>query len=99
MFWGCIWPNGTDRLVLCEGTVNVVKNTAILQENFYQSTFSMFQEVDKQFIFQQDNAPAHLARKPKSTCMKLHETPTLQSQPKSLDWNIIESSGITLKTS
>ncbi len=70
--------------------MNTVKYIAILHDNLYQSTFLFLEEVDKQFIFQQDNAPAHSAKKTK-IYMKPRGIATLLLPPNSPDLNIIEN--------
>ena len=55
MVWGAIFINGASRLFIVEGTMNAVK--------YIETLNSHLKPRDKLYIFQQDSAPCHTARK------------------------------------
>ena len=67
------WPNRIGRLVRCHGQFKAVKCTEILQENLHQPVKHIFEGDKRPFIFQNDNAPPHRAKKTKIDT-KLRET-------------------------
>ncbi|KAF7685252.1 Transposable element Tcb1 transposase [Cucumispora dikerogammari] len=60
MVWGCISYERVGRIVLVDETMDSIRYARLLTENFFESASMM--ELGSNFIFQQDNAPAHTAR-------------------------------------
>lgn len=62
MVWGCMSGFGVGRLHRCIGTVRQDQYIQILQDSMLPSSSDLFGE-ENQFIFMQDNAPCHKAKK------------------------------------
>jgi len=66
MIWGCMAMTGVGRSQVVDGTINAVKYiSSILQPKMLPSARDLFGP-GSDYIFQQDSAPCHVARK----CMK-----------------------------
>lgn len=63
MVWGCMSAAGTGDVYLCEGRMNSIKYSAMLDEVLESSIYKLFDEEEPEYIFQQDNAPCHTSRK------------------------------------
>lgn len=67
MVWGCMSKSAVGRLHIIKGTVNADKYiTEILEKKVLQSAKDMFGEEaadSRDFVFQQDGAPCHTARR------------------------------------
>ena len=61
MVWGCIAASGIDRLKLVSGMMNGTKCIDVLENQMLPSARSLFSDDD--WIFQDDNAPCHRAKK------------------------------------
>jgi hypothetical protein len=66
--WGCIIFNGVGTLATVNGNINAAKYIEILEENLWPVIVRHYPE--ENYIFQDDNAPVHRARK----CAKLQNT-------------------------
>lgn len=62
MVWGCITSKGVGKLKFISGTVNAERYIAILEECLKPSIKDSFRRT-RNFIFQQDSAPCHTAKK------------------------------------
>lgn len=69
MVWGCMCYNGTGRLCIINGTVNAKKYISdILEKKMIPSARDLFlppnspNTMKPDFVFQQDNAPCHVAQ-------------------------------------
>ena len=62
MVWGAIGPKGGLRLICLEGKVNAKIYCDMLEKDFFKE---VEQDLPKDFVFQQDNAPIHVATKTK----------------------------------
>ncbi|KAF7670490.1 Transposable element Tcb1 transposase, partial [Cucumispora dikerogammari] len=60
MVWGCISYEGVSRIVLVDETMDSIRYARLLTENLFE--FASMMGLGSNFIFQQDNAPAHTAR-------------------------------------
>ena len=66
MIWGCMAMAGVGRIQVADGTINAVKYiSSILQPKMLPSARDLFGP-ESDYIFKQDSAPCHVARK----CMK-----------------------------
>lgn len=65
MVWGCFSARGMGQLHFVEGTVNAMKYEKILEEYLLPS-IPMLESTGGEFIFQQDGASCHTARRIKS---------------------------------
>ena len=64
MVWGCMAANGVGRLEVVSGMMNGTKYIDVLERKMLPSARSLFS--DNQWIFQDDNAPCHRARRSRS---------------------------------
>ena len=89
MCWGCVGFYGPGELVEVDGAINSERYIEVLRENLRQSVENIFGD-EQFFILQQDNAPAHTARR---TARWLEdEDITVMNWPAySPDLNIIEN--------
>ena len=68
MIWGCMAATGVGRLHVCQGTINGPKYLEILNVKMLSSACALFDpnitnpRVVPDFVFQQDNAPCHVAK-------------------------------------
>lgn len=93
MFWGCVSQHGRGPLVVIDGTVTAAKYEAILQEHY----IPYLQTLDgDEWVFQQDNAPAHTARRVQQFLQGQGIT-VLDWPPYSPDMNCIENVWAVLK--
>lgn len=61
MIWGCMSGLGVGKVYQCEGAMNQYQYLTVLEECMLMSGLVLFGKDD--FIFQQDNAPCHKARR------------------------------------
>ena len=87
LVWGCMSAEGVGNLHLIEGIMNHVMYIDILKQNLRSSAIKM--DIGNPFIFQQDNAPKHTARKAKECAPK-----QLHSPPQSPNMNPNENFGV-----
>lgn len=87
MVWGAICKNGGRYLQRISGKINAVAYQNLLENEIFGEDFSNLPE---NFIFQQDNAPAHAARTTQEF-FKRKEIAVLPWPPYSPDLNIIEN--------
>jgi hypothetical protein len=59
MFWGCIAYYGAGTLVAIDGNMNTDKYISVLDDNLWPVVVRHFS--DRPWIFQEDNAPCHVA--------------------------------------
>ena len=88
MLWGCFSWSSVGNLLLTNSTLNAEKYISLLTDNLDQSLLKM--ENSNNFIFQQDNAPIHKAKK----TIKYFEDSNielLEWPPQSPDLNPIEN--------
>lgn len=62
MIWGCFSQRGLGKLHFIKGTVNASEYIKILDNYLLPSITELFAE-NEEFIFQQDNAPCHTAKR------------------------------------
>lgn len=62
MVWGCMSASGVGSLYLIEGTVNAEKYIQLLDSHLLPS-IPRLKDMDDQYIFQQDGASCHTAKK------------------------------------
>ncbi|KAF7691490.1 Transposable element Tcb1 transposase [Cucumispora dikerogammari] len=60
MVWECISYEGVGRIILVDETVGSIRYARLLTKNLFE--FASMMGLGSNFIFQQDNAPAHTAR-------------------------------------
>lgn len=87
MVWGAVCANGARYIQRITGTINAEAYQNLLAEEIFNQDLSNLPE---NFIFQQDNAPAHAARTT-TEFLNQREIPTLSWPPYSPDLNIIEN--------
>lgn len=66
MVWGAISWHGTSRLHIVDGTMNQDKYIKVLETRLLPQTREWFREMP--WIFQQDSAPCHTAKRVKTWC-------------------------------
>ena len=60
MVWGVIGYHGVDNLVILDENVNADNYVIILSKNPLDSVENIFDDRNDPFVFQHDNAPAHM---------------------------------------
>ena len=68
MIWGCFSMKGPGRLEVCEGKMTADKYLKVLEKRMLPSARDLYGVENKEWIFQQDNAPCHTAKKVKEWC-------------------------------
>lgn len=87
MVWGCMAASGVGKLVFIDSTMNKTGYLNILKDNLLASVDKL--DLDRSWIFQQDNDPKHTAKIVKEWL--LYRTPKqLDHCPQSPDLNPIE---------
>ena len=87
LVWGAICANGARYIQLIKGTINAKTYQELLEKEIFNADMLNLPE---NFVFQQDNAPAHAARST-SEYLKRKEIDVLPWPPYSPDLNIIEN--------
>ena len=87
MVWGAISSNGAAYIVRLKGKITALSYQKMLEEVIFNENN---QNLPANFIFQQDNAPVHVAGSSKDF-FKNHQIPLLEWPPYSPDLNIIEN--------
>ena len=88
MFWGCITYNGVGTLVSVDGNIDSQNYTEILDVNLWPVVAKYF--VQKYFISQDDNAPAHSSKFTRNWKIK-NVIPGMTWPAQYPDLNIIEN--------
>ena len=87
MVWGAIRANGVVYICQMRGKIKVTTYQKMLEDEVFGKDLTHLPE---DFIFQQDNAPIHVARSSKAYFQK-KQIPLLQWPPYSPDLNILEN--------
>lgn len=90
MIWGCFSMMGPGRLEVCEGRMNAERYLKVLEKRLLPSARDMYGADNKDWIYQQDNAPCHTAKKVKDWC-QAKNIPLLPWPAQSPDMNPIEN--------
>jgi transposase len=88
MVWGCMASSGVGRLSICDGIMNATKYIETLEKKLKPSARDLFGS--NPWIFQDDNAPCHTARKVKEW-YKLNNIHRIEWPAQSPDLNPIEN--------
>lgn len=62
MVWGCMSAAGVGEVFMCEGYMNSVRYTAMMEEVLEASILKLYEDDHPNVYFQQDNAPCHRAK-------------------------------------
>ena len=87
MVWGAICANGAAYICRIKGKMKASTYQRMLEDEIFGQDLTNLPE---DFIFQQDNAPVHIARSSKDYFQR-KEIPLLEWPPYSPDLNIIEN--------
>ena len=88
MVWGCMAANGVGRLEVVSGMMNGTKYIDVLERKMLPRARSLFS--DNQWIFQDDNAPCHRAKKVQKW-YESHQVERMEWPAQSPDLNPIEN--------
>lgn len=87
MVWGAICANGAAYICRMKGKIKATTYQKMLEDEVFGKDLTNLPE---DFIFQQDNAPVHVARSSKAYFQR-RQIPLLQWPPYSPDLNILEN--------
>ena len=90
MIWGCFSFAGLGRIDFCNGRMNAAKYITTLERKLLPSAEDMFGEDNRDWTFQQDNAPCHTARVVK-TWFQQNDVTVMEWPAQSPDLNPIEN--------
>lgn len=90
MIWGCMAASGVGEIFLCEDRMNSERYIDMLGQVLEPSMLKLFEDDDPEYVFQQDNAPCHKAKKSMDWFLN-NAVPLFPWPPQSPDLSPIEN--------